>query len=151
MRLSSTIKMLIQDAKKILKTRFVFDFSFSTFAMTLKFNLIFIFFFFNASLQCQDLIVTLFVVFTAFFISPTSECLGPILELNVSRYEIKCSLFIITVSIARANEPENSRVVRQSKRAMEMFGRIYLFLVFVALGSFSSDTFILHSAWLNFH
>ncbi|CRL06852.1 CLUMA_CG019497, isoform A [Clunio marinus] len=30
----------------------------------------------------KDLIVTLFVVFSAFFISPTSECLGPILELN---------------------------------------------------------------------
>lgn len=36
-------------------------------------------------LSTKDLIVTLFVVFTAFFVSPTSECLGPILELNVSR------------------------------------------------------------------
>lgn len=40
---------------------------------------------FVCSIYTQDLVVTLFVVFSAFFISPTSECLGPILELNVSR------------------------------------------------------------------
>ncbi|KAL7046932.1 hypothetical protein ACKWTF_002749 [Chironomus riparius] len=30
----------------------------------------------------NNLIITLFVVFAAFFVSPTSECLGPILEIN---------------------------------------------------------------------
>lgn len=41
----------------------------------------------------QDLIITLLVVFSAFFISPTSECLGPILELNVSRAAALCVPF----------------------------------------------------------
>jgi len=32
----------------------------------------------------NTVLITLAIVFAAFFVSPTTECLGPILELNVS-------------------------------------------------------------------
>lgn len=32
----------------------------------------------------NNVLITLAIVFLAFFVSPTTECLGPILELNVS-------------------------------------------------------------------
>src|SRR5690349_9510609 len=58
----------------------------------------------------QDLIVTLFVVFSAFFISPTSECLGPILELNVS---LGHPLFIIIISSRLSERPTRNAEASQ--------------------------------------